>query len=582
MAETQNDVLEALGSSLRISDDATYDDVRSAADGVDKWRLYFSDYNMDNFLTDGVIVDADHPYDKMYTERFSHYGGASIYAVDANGNPASALPTTVSPVVYGHATTYSVDVDKDGKGGAGTPKYAYAENDSRLLIMATEQLEGKGMVIVSGAAFLSNFEVQSDLDNTLEKNYSNYRICENLINYLNPPKISTIAEVHADPDEGIKYTVEGIVTSNASGYDKNTAFFDCIYIQDETGGINCFPVAGDYQIGDKLRISGSTSSYQGERQLAVTKIRKLGTDTPVEPKVVAAAQVNDGSVLGQLITLKGYVTGIEMANGLIQTILVRDAQGNVARVFIDGYITTSQDVVNAAVGCEIEATGLASYDNTFVLEDGTPMAPRIRTRNRADIVCTDHTHAFGDWEETTPATCTADGVETRSCACGETETRAIPATGHTFGDWTVTTPATCTTDGVETRSCACGETETRAIPATGHTFGEWTVTTPATCTADGVETRTCACGETETRAIPATGHVDADNDGKCDVCQTVLTPVNPGDPDNPTPDNPDKPTPDTPDKPATGDNSAMVLWVSVMSITALAGAALIRSKKRRA
>ena len=544
MAETQNDVLQALGSSLRISDDATYDDVRSAADGVDKWRLYFSDYNMDNFLTDGVIVDNDHPYDKMYTERFSHYGGASIYAVDASGNPTSTLPATVSPVVYGHATTYSVDVDKDGKGGAGTPKYAYAENDSRLLIMATEQLEGKGMVIVSGAAFLSNFEVQSDLDNTLEKNYSNYRICENLINYLNPPKISTIAEVHADPDEGIKYTVEGIVTSNASGYDKNTAFFDCIYIQDETGGINCFPVAGDYQIGDKLRISGSTSSYQGERQLAVTKIRKLGTDTPVEPKVVAAAQVNDGSVLGQLITLKGYVTGIEMANGLIQTILVRDAQGNVARVFIDGYITTSQDVVNAAVGCEIEATGLASYDNTFVLEDGTPMAPRIRTRDRADIICTAHT--------------------------------------HTFGEWTVTTPATCTADGVETRTCACGETETRAIPATGHAFGDWTVTTPATCTADGVETRSCACGETETRAIPATGHVDADNDGKCDVCQTVLTPVNPGDPDNPTPDNPDKPTPDTPDKPATGDSSAMVLWVSVMSITALAGAALIRSKKRRA
>ena len=583
MAETQNDVLKALGSSLRISDDATYDDVRSAADGVDKWRLYFSDYNMDNFLTDGVIVDNDHPYDKMYTERFSHYGGASIYAVDASGSATTTLPATVSPVVYGHASTYSVDVDKDGRGGAGIPKYTYAENDPRLLIMATEQLEGKGMVIVSGAAFLSNFEVQSDLDNTLEKNYSNYRICENLINYLNPPKISTIAEVHADPDEGIKYTVEGIVTSNASGYDKNTAFFDCIYIQDETGGINCFPVAGDYQIGDKLRISGSTSSYQGERQLAVTKIRKLGADTPVEPKVVTAAQVNDGSVLGQLITLKGYVTGIEMANGLIQTILVRDAQGNVARVFIDGYITTSQDVANAAVGCEIEATGLASYDNTFVLEDGTPMAPRIRTRDRADIICTAHTHAFGEWTVTTPATCTKDGVKTRTCACGETETQTIPATGHTFGDWEETTPATCTADGVETRTCsACGETETRAIPATGHTFGDWTVTTPATCTADGVETRSCACGETETRAIPATGHVDADNDGKCDVCQTVLTPVNPGDPDNPTPDNPDKPTPDTPDKPATGDNSAMVLWVSVMSITALAGAALIRSKKRRA
>ena len=620
MAETQNDVLQALGSSLRISDDATYDDVRSAADGVDKWRLYFSTYNTDNFLTSGVIVDADHPYDKLYTERFSHYGGASIYAVDAGGNPASALPSTVSPVVYGHATTYSVDVDKDGKGGAGTPKYAYAENDSRLLVMATEQLEGKGLIVVSGAAFMSNFEVQAQLDNGAEKNYSNYRICENLVSYLNPVQLSTIADVHQQPEEGFKYTIEGIVTSNASGHDKDTAFFDCIYVQDETGGINCFPVAGDFKIGDRVRVSGTTSSYQGERQLAVTSITKLDEGTPVTPKAVTSTQVNDGSVLGQLVTLNGYVTGIEMANGKVQTILVRDPQGQVARVFIDGYICPDSEVQNLKVGCEIEATGLASYDNTFVLEDGTPMAPRIRTRNRADIVCTDHTHAFGDWTVTTPATCTADGaktrscacgetetrtipatghtfgdwtvttpatctadgVETRSCACGETETRTIPATGHTFGDWTVTTPATCTADGVETRSCACGETETRAIPATGHTFGDWTVTTPATCTADGVETRSCACGETETRAIPATGHVDADNDGKCDVCQTVLAPVNPGDPDNPTPDNPDKPTPDTPDKPATGDNSAMVLWVSVMSITALAGAALLRSKKRRA
>ena len=541
MAETQNDILAALGSSLRISDDATYDDVRSAADGVDKWRLYFSAYNTDNFLVDGVIVDADHPFDKLYTERFSHYGGASIYTVDANGDATSTLPATVSPVVYSHATTYSVDVDKDGKGGAGTPKYTYAENDSRLMVMATEQLEGKGLIVVSGAAFMSNFEVQAQLDNGAEKNYSNYRICENLVSYLNPVKITPISEVQAQKDEGIKYTVEGIVTANASGYDKDTAFFDCIYVQDETGGINCFPVAGVFKIGDKVRVSGTTSSYQGERQLAVTKIEKIGEGTPVTPAEVTADQVNNGSILGQLITLKGYVTGIEMANGLIQTILIRDAQGNVARVFIDGYITTAQDVQNIAVGCAIEATGLVSYDNTFVLEDGTAMAPRIRIRDRADIICTAHTHAFGDW--------------------------------------TVTTPAACTADGVETRSCACGETETRAIPATGHTFGDWTVTTPATCTADGVETRSCACGESETRAIPATGHVDADHDGKCDVCQAVITPVNPGDPDHPTPDNPDKPTPD---KPATGDSSAMVLWVSLMSVTALAGAALIRSKKRRA
>lgn len=496
MAATQNEVLAALGSSLRISDDATYDDVRSAADGVDKWRLYFSSYNMDNPLMDGVEVDPDHPYDKLYTERFSHYGGASIYAVDASGNATSTLPAAVSPVVYGHATTYSVDVDQDGLGGAGTPKYAFAENDSRLMVMATEQLEGRGMVVVSGAAFMSNFEVQASIsDNGSEKNYSNYKICENLLRLINPVQITPIAEVQAQTEDGYKYTIEGVVTSNASGYDKETAFFDCIYVQDETGGINCFPVAGDFKIGDRVRVSGTTSSYQGEHQLAVTDIVKLGEGEAVTPREVTSTQVNDGSVLGQLITLKGYVVGIEMANGLVQTILVRDSAGVVSRVFIDGYICPNDEVKNLEPGCEISATGLASYDNTFVLADGTAMAPRIRISNRADIICTAHTHQFG----------------------------------------------------------------------------EWVVTTPATCTEDGVETRTCPCGETETRVLPATGHTDADKDGKCDTCGAELEPVNPGKPDQPA----------DPTKPATGDESRLVLWVSLMGITAMAGAALLVGKKRR-
>ncbi len=392
MAATQNEVLAALGSSLRISDDATYDDVRSAADGVDKWRLYFSAYNMDNPLLNGVEFDAEHPFDKLYTERFSHYGGASIYAVDASGNPTSTLPATVSPVVYGHATTYSVDVDSDGLGGAGIPKYTFAENDNRLMVMATEQLAGKGQIIVSGAAFMSNFEVQYQAsDNGAEKNYSNYKICENLVSRFNQTRITPIAEVQAEPDEGVKYTIEGIVTSNASGYDKDTAFFDCIYVQDDTAGINAFPVAGNFKIGDKVRITGTTSSYQGERQIAVTSIEKIANAQAPAPKAVTAAHLENQGYLGSLVTVEGTATKIEYSNGLIQTIMVKDASGKEARVFIDGYITTAKDVENAKVGCHVKATGLASYDNTFVLEDGTPVYQRIRIRNRADVVCTENT-----------------------------------------------------------------------------------------------------------------------------------------------------------------------------------------------
>ena len=450
MAATQNEVLQALGSSLRISDDATYDDVRSAADGVDKWRLYFNTYGQ-SFLTDGVEVDPAHPYDRLYTEVFSHYGGASVYAVDADGNPTSALPATVTPVVYTHSTTYSVDVDKDGLGGANVPKYAYAENDSRLLAMASEQLEGKGLIIVSGAAFMSNFEVQATIsDNGSEKNYSNYKICENLLRAINPVKVTDIATVQAQTEAGHKYTIEGVVTSNASGYDKATAFFDCIYVQDETGGINCFPVAGEFKIGDVVRVTGVTETYQGENELQVSSIEKIGETTPVTPKVVTSTQINDGSVLGQLVTLKGFVVGYEMADGLVQTILVRDSEGKIARVFIDGYITTSYDVANLSIGCEISATGLASYDNTFVLADGTEMAPRIRIRDRNDVVCTAHEHTFGEWVVTTAPTCTQDGLETRTCsACGEVETRVIPASGHDYKD------GKCT---------VCGETDPNYKP----------------------------------------------------------------------------------------------------------------------
>ena len=389
MAATQNEVLAKLGSSLRISDDATYDDVRSAADGVDKWRLYFSSYNMENPLLKGVEFDEEHPYDKLYTERFSHYGGASIYAVDASGNATSTLPATVSPAVYGHATTYSVDVDSDGLGGAATPKYTFAKNDDRLMVMASEQIEGKGLIIVSGAAFMSNFEVQYQAsDSGAEKNYSNYKICQNLVSMLNQTEITKIADVQAEPEEGVKFTVEGIVTSNASGHDKDTAFFDCIYVQDNTAGINAFPVAGNFKIGDKVRVTGTTSSYQGERQLAVTtKIEKIADAAAPAPKEVTAAQINDGSVLGSLVKIKGTITRVEEAEGKIQTIMVRDAAGKEARVFIDGYITKDKEVQNAIVGNQVEAVGLASYDNTFYL-DGKQIAPRIRIRDRADVVCT--------------------------------------------------------------------------------------------------------------------------------------------------------------------------------------------------
>ena len=383
MAAQQNRVLEALGSSLRIGDDATNDD---KLNGGQTQRLYLSTYNLDHFLMEGVEFDPENPNNNLYSQLFSQYGGASIYVVDAEGNPTSTLPDTVSPVVYGHATTYSKDSDSDGLGGDAMPKYAVADGDDRLMVLATEDLgDNKGLIIVSGAAFMSNFEVQAQIgDSGAEKNYSNYNICENLVNYLNPVTVTPIEQVQAQELEGVKYTIEGVVTSNASGYDKDTAFFDCIYVQDGTAGINAFPVAGNYKTGDKVRITGTTSSYQGERQIAVTSIEKIGEGT-VEPKLITTKEAAESTYLGRLVKIQGVVVSFAEAEGLVQTIMVRDESGYDARVFIDGYITKDKVIENLAVGHEITVTGLASYDNTFNAPEGP--FPRIRIRDRADIIC---------------------------------------------------------------------------------------------------------------------------------------------------------------------------------------------------
>ena len=415
MAATMNAVLESVGSSLRFMDDAvkdgTYNGVYASAFGNDP-------------LTKGLS-------DSVY-----FYNGSSVYAVDAQGKTLSTLPATVSPVLFGNSNTASVDGDNDGKGGTAV-KYAYTTASgatySRILLMAAERAEGKGMVFVSGVPFMNDYNV------TEPAQYGNNALAQNLLNAVNPIVISTIAEVRAQTEVGYKYTIEGTVTSNASGYDKDTAFFDCIYIQDETAGICCFPVAGEYKVGDVVRIQGLTEFYIGEPELQVTTIEKIGETEPFAPMVITASQLNDRSVEGNLITLKGYVVNYTMANGLVESIYVIDEEGVIGRAFIDGYITADNEVKDLEIGKAITVTGIASYDNTYAIEHDS--YSRIRVRDRADIVTSEHTHTLVTVPAVAP-TCTETGLtEGQACSVCTVVTvpqEIIPATGHTMAGDTCT------------------------------------------------------------------------------------------------------------------------------------------------
>ena len=79
-----------------------------------------------------------------------------------------------------------------------------------------------------------------------------------------------------------------------------------------------------------------------------------------------------------------------------------------------------------------------------------------------------------DYSETVTkaATCTEEGVKTFTCGdCGDTYTESVAKLAHKYGEWKTKTAATCTADGVSERKCACGKAETKVIAATGHTDG---------------------------------------------------------------------------------------------------------------
>lgn len=114
---------------------------------------------------------------------------------------------------------------------------------------------------------------------------------------------------------------------------------------------------------------------------------------------------------------------------------------------------------------------------------------------------TPHTHSYSS-KVTKAATCTAKGVKTYTCSCGNSYTEDIKATGHSYSEKVAENP-TCTGTGVKLFTCGnCGDTYKENIAATGHSWGEWKQTTAPSYTAKGEETRTCgSCSATEKRDV---------------------------------------------------------------------------------
>ena len=185
--------------------------------------------------------------------------------------------------------------------------------------------------------------------------------------------------------------------------------------------------------------------------------------------------------------------GVEMTRDkLMQTI------GADAEIWYTDKDNTLQKIVHGKNICTKHET---SRRNATCTEDGW-VKYECTYESSKGAANPDHT---GQWTETlnalghdftvkqseTPATCETAGTIVWKCSrCNETKTETIPALNHDYrDDWQVTTPATCTKEGVETRYCHnnSAHVQTRPIPATGHHWKD-----------NGDGTHTCPdCGATE-------------------------------------------------------------------------------------
>lgn len=399
-ATEQNKILEAIGADIRVNSDEVMDDVNN---GGQTYRIYPSVFNMESSYCLGVQADKGQVY--------SQYSGCSI----------SCISDKAEVLVSGFETTYSVDC-KDEKGDSFAGGNVVNDNKGNVNFLVHQKMNNGSHVFVAGGVFFSDFEIKAELDNNDSLPYANYTIMNNILNENEVAlETSTIADARKGAMSEV-FAVEGYVTSGTDN--ASTTFFDTIYIEDETAGIDIFPYSeAGLELGTKVRIVGYVSEYQGDKELKVISSKILPDEKKiVEPKVVSTKDAMDYDALGgSLLKTTGVVTRRAIENGALSEFWIKDETGVEAAIFIDGYIysgTTGKNTLadTILVGDTVEAVGVL-YKHPEGSSDVS--VPVFRVRNCDEIV------RIKEGDHTTPTPAPVSGGSSSSSS-SSTETAATP------------------------------------------------------------------------------------------------------------------------------------------------------------
>ena len=364
--EQINPILEAMGSTLRLNDDEVLDDDTNYNGGANQtYRVYMEDFNVGAFpeLFKGI----------QEGQRYSAYSGCSV---DLGKNGVA--------LVRGSANCYSINSktrpeDAKGEWDSGKPQGSTTSGSYKadtavvqkgdVVTLATEAVES-GRVYVAGTVFLSDFEISdsSSVDYG-DASYANKTIISNILSgLLKEQTVSKIADVRANNTAGTVFTVEGTVTA---GNIEPNAFYDTIYIQDATGGINIYPVAttdGTFQVGQKVRVTGSWDQYQGDTELRCIRIERIDAEVnPIQPAELSIDQAGDYAANGgRLAKVSGTVQSVIKEGEAISSVTLTDGTNDFRLLFNNyiGYSDESSPDITTFVeeGAEISAVGVIYRD----------------------------------------------------------------------------------------------------------------------------------------------------------------------------------------------------------------------------
>ena len=363
--EQINPILEAMGSTLRLNDDEVLDDDTSYNGGATQtYRVYMDGFNVEAFpeLFEGI----------QEGQRYSAYSGCSV-SLGENG----------VALVRGSANCYSINSNERPEGAkgqwdSGKPEGSTASGSydaetavvqkGDVVTLATETV-GEGRVYVAGTVFLSNFEISDSASVDYgDASYANKTILENLLSgLLKEQTVSKIADVRANNTAGKVFTVEGTVTA---GNIEPNAFYDTIYIQDATGGINIYPVAttdGTFRVGQQVQVTGSWDQYQGDTELRCISIEALGSElNPIKPTELDISDVDYANNGGLLAQVGGTVKSVVKKGDAISSVTLTDGTSDFRLLFNNyiGYSDESSPNITTFVkeGAEISAVGVIYMD----------------------------------------------------------------------------------------------------------------------------------------------------------------------------------------------------------------------------